>query len=88
MSCWWDSDFEPLTRCQPPTKTIPPRCCAEEAQACAKLVARDPALLQLQVLRLGFFQDWDVGVYVFPEREKIFVGGKGANPGGVCISSL
>jgi hypothetical protein len=27
-------------------------------------------LLQLRVLRLGFFQNWDVGVGVFPEREE------------------
>src|SRR5271156_2830611 len=31
-------------------------------------------LLQLRVLRLGFFQDGDVGVGVFPEREEIVVG--------------
>ncbi len=30
------------------------------------------ALLQLRVLRLGFFQDGEVGVRVLPEREKIF----------------
>ena len=34
-------------------------------------------LLQLGVLGLGFFQDGDVGVGVFPEGEKIFVGGAG-----------
>jgi hypothetical protein len=32
-------------------------------------------LLQLRVLRLGFLQDGDVGVGVFPEREEILVGG-------------
>ena len=31
-------------------------------------------LLQLRVLRLGFFQDGDVGVGVFPESEEIVVG--------------
>jgi len=30
--------------------------------------------LQLGVLRLGFFQDGDVGVGVFPEREEVLVG--------------
>jgi hypothetical protein len=29
------------------------------------------ALLQLRVFRLGFFEDRDVGVGIFPEREKI-----------------
>ena len=32
-------------------------------------------LLQLRVLRFGFLQDGNVGVGVFPQREKIFVGG-------------
>ena len=39
--------------------------------------SRDHRLLQLRVLRLGFFQDGDVGVGIFPEREEIFVGGEG-----------
>ena len=30
-------------------------------------------LLQLRVLRLGFFQDGDVGVGVFPEGEEVLV---------------
>jgi len=38
-------------------------------------------LLQLGVLRLGFFQDGNVGVGVFPEAEEIFVGGEGAGAG-------
>jgi hypothetical protein len=33
------------------------------------------SLLQLRVLRLGFLQDGDVGVSVFPEREEILVAG-------------
>jgi hypothetical protein len=33
--------------------------------------------LQLRVLRLGFLQDGDVGVGVFPERKKVLVGGAG-----------
>src|ERR1017187_266235 len=32
-----------------------------------------PTLLQLRVLRLGFFQDGDVGVGVFPERQEILI---------------
>jgi hypothetical protein len=35
---------------------------------------RDFQLLQLRVLRLGFLQDGNVGVGVFPEGEEIFVG--------------
>jgi hypothetical protein len=42
------------------------------------------ALLQLRVLPLGFFQDGNVGVGVFPQREKILVGGAGL--GGVTCS--
>ena len=34
-------------------------------------------LLQLRVLRLGFFQDGDVGVGVFPEGEEILIGFSG-----------
>jgi hypothetical protein len=33
------------------------------------------SLLQLRVLRLGFLQDGDVGVGVFPEGEEVLVGG-------------
>jgi hypothetical protein len=36
--------------------------------------------LQLRVLRLGFFQDGDVGVGVFPEREEILVSGERTDP--------
>jgi len=35
--------------------------------------------LQLRVLRLGFFQDADVGVGIFPEGEKVLVRGAGLN---------
>ena len=50
-------------------------------------------LLQLRVLRFGFFQDGDVGVGVFPEGEEIFVGGESASAGPwrlltSCISFL
>ena len=34
-------------------------------------------LFQLCVLRLGFLQDGNVGVGVFPEREEILIGGSG-----------
>src|SRR5436309_12794274 len=34
---------------------------------------KDAELLQLPVLYLGFLQDGDVGVGVFPEREEILV---------------
>ncbi len=45
-------------------------------------------LLQLRVLRLGFLQDGDVGVGVFPEREEILVGGERPDAGGVGIRPL
>ncbi len=45
-------------------------------------------LLQLRVLRLGFLQDGDVGVGVFPEGEEIFVGGERPDAGGIGIRSL
>ena len=38
-------------------------------------VGRPPLLLQLRELRLGFLQDGDVGIGVFPEREEILIGG-------------
>jgi hypothetical protein len=44
--------------------------------------------LQLRVLCLGFLQDGDVGVGVFPEREEIFVGGECPYAGGIGIRSL
>jgi hypothetical protein len=34
-------------------------------------------LLQLRILRLGFLQDGDVKVGVFPEGEEVLVGGAG-----------
>ena len=37
---------------------------------------------------LGFLQDGDVGVGVFPEGEEILVGGKRTNAGGIGIRSL
>src|SRR5208337_700521 len=43
-------------------------------------------LLQFRVLGLGLFQDGDVGVGVFPEREKILIGGAGF--GGVALHGV
>jgi hypothetical protein len=50
--------------------------------ACSRLHTMSPIrilggrrLLQLRVLRLGFLQDRDVGVGVFPEGEEILVSG-------------
>jgi hypothetical protein len=31
-------------------------------------------LLQLRVLRLGFFQDGNIGIGVFPQRQEVLVG--------------
>src|SRR5258708_36946423 len=45
-------------------------------------------LLQLRVLRFGFFQDEDVGVGVFPEGEELFVGGERPDAGGIGVRSL
>jgi hypothetical protein len=44
--------------------------------------------LQLRVLRFGFLQDGNVEVGVFPQREKIFVGGERPNASGVGIRAL
>jgi len=45
-------------------------------------------LLQLRVLGFGLLQDGDVGVGIFPEGEKVFVGGECADTLGICISTL
>jgi hypothetical protein len=45
-------------------------------------------LLQLGVLRLGFFQDGDVRVGVFPEGEEIFIGRERSDAGGIGIRAL
>jgi len=44
------------------------------AEAKPESLPRVPPLLQLRVLGLGFLQDGNVGVGVFPEGEEIFVG--------------
>src|ERR1700689_4123137 len=41
-------------------------------------------LLQLGVLRLGFLQDGDVGVGVFPEREEVLICSAGFGASGFC----
>src|SRR4029077_13214141 len=43
-------------------------------------------LLQFRVFRLGFFQDGDVGVGVFPKGEEVLIGGAGL--GGVAGKSV
>ena len=43
-------------------------------------------LLQLRVLRFGLLQNGDVGVCVFPQREKILICGTGF--GGVALQSV
>jgi len=51
------------------------------------MVGRSPRLLlQLRVLRFGFFQDGDVGVGVFPEGEETLIGGTGF--GGVASHGI
>jgi hypothetical protein len=55
---------------------------------CSERGARRKCLLQLRVLRFGLFQDWYVGIGVFPEGEETFVGGEGPDAGGVGIGSL
>ena len=45
-------------------------------------------LLQFGVLRFGFLQDRYIGVTVFPEREKIPVGGERSSAGSVSCDSL
>ena len=46
------------------------------------------ALLQLRVLRLGFFQDGDIGVGVFPEREEVLVSFERTHTSSISIRSL
>src|SRR5271169_3943354 len=46
------------------------------------------ALLQLRVLRFGLLQDGDVGVGVFPESKKIFVGGERPHASSIGIRTL
>src|SRR5271168_1170827 len=67
----------------------PPASPAQLVEVTPKNSTQDKrALLQSCVLRLGFFQDGDVGVGVFPEGEEIFVGGQRPDAGGIGICSL
>jgi len=50
-------------------------------------VGRPPLLLQLRELRLGFLQDGDVGIGVFPEGEEILVGSFRFGDAGYSVSS-
>src|ERR1019366_7891374 len=45
-------------------------------------------LLQRRVLGFGFLQDGDVGIGVFPEGEKIFVGGECPPASGIGVRSF
>src|SRR5450432_3428339 len=45
-------------------------------------------LMQLGVLGSGFLQDWNVGVGIFPKRQKFFITRKRPDACGVCIGSL
>ena len=50
-------------------------------QKVQEVPAGAPHLLQLCVLRLGFLQDGDVGVGVFPDGEEVLIGGAGFGEG-------
>jgi hypothetical protein len=43
---------------------------------------------EFRVLCLGFLEDWDFRVGVFPESEEVFVGGEGPDTGSIGIRSL
>lgn len=43
------------------------------------------ALLQSCILGFGLFQNRDIGVGVLPECEEFFIGGEGADAGGVAL---
>src|ERR1700746_1525943 len=45
-------------------------------------------LLQLGVLGFGLFQDGDVGIGIFPEREEIFVSDESADASSIGIRTL
>ena len=65
--------------CNIPISLIDPDFGEQTAQACANACLQQfppssERLLQLRVLCLGFFEDGDIGVGVFPEGEEILVG--------------
>ena len=45
-------------------------------------------LLQLGVFSFGFFQDGNIAVGIFPQREEVVVGGAGLGEGGVGLGAL
>ena len=50
------------------------------------MTSRSPTpLLQFRVLRLGFFQDGNVGIGVFPERKKLLISGERPTAGQIGI---
>jgi hypothetical protein len=55
-------------------------------RARSRLRLKFQQLFQLRVLRFGFLEDGDVGIGVFPEREKILVGRFGV--GGISLSGV
>jgi hypothetical protein len=55
-------------------------------RARSRLTLKFQQLLQLRVLRFGFLEDGDVGIGVFPEREKILVGRFGVD--GISLSGV
>ena len=63
------------------TCSLPLRRKVHTAQEFLEARAGARGLFQLCVLRLGFLQDGDVGVGVFPEREEVLIGGAGFGEG-------
>jgi len=55
---------------------------AHAAQQVLKARVGAPGLLQPCVFRLGFLQDGDVGVGIFPEGEEIPIGASGLGESG------
>ncbi len=55
------------------------------AAALGRVNEPQSALLQLRVLGFGLLVNGDVRVGVFPKGEEVFVGGEGADAGGVAI---
>jgi hypothetical protein len=44
--------------------------------------------LQFRVFSFGFFQDGNIGVCIFPQREEVVVGGAGFGAGDVGLGAL
>ena len=71
-------DLESLTT---ETRSLPLRREIHAAQEALEARAGARGLFQLCVFRLGFLQDGDVGVGVFPEREEILIRNAGFGEG-------